>query len=182
MTASASVIVWFWASVVGALIGRPRWYRRQELVVLADRRQRALELGQQAHLHRHGPGMLEAPGRHEVTDGRLVGAAQHQRRVDRPEQLRLPMDPPELEQPDHLLRPGLAPVALDQRLPEAVVALRPAAEPTPLLQRLAAGERAGLALQHVEVVLEIEDLLVPAVAPLVTGHALALVPDLHAGG
>src|SRR5688572_20103550 len=122
--------------------------------------------------------MFKALSRHEVTHRRLVGAAQDQRRVNRSLQRRMPVRPAQLEQPDHLLRPGLATVALDQCLPESVVALRPAAEPSPLLQRLAPSERARLALQHVEVVFEIEDLLVPTVAPLVTGNALALVPDL----
>ena len=182
MTVSASVAVWFWTSVAAALIGPPPRPRVQQLVVLADRGQRPLELGQHPDLHRRGSGMLQALGRHEVAHRRLVGAAQHQRRVDRSLQRRLPVRPAQLEQPDHRLRPGLAPVALDQRLPEAVVARRPAAELAPLLQRLAPGERAGLALQHVEVVLEVQDLLVAAVAALVAGDPLALVPDLDVRG
>jgi hypothetical protein len=74
-----------------------------------------------------------------------------------------------------------ASVALHQCLPVLVVADRPASSASPLLEWFAAGECARFALQHVHVVLEVEDLLMALVRARVTCHAAALVPDLDAG-
>ena len=92
------------------------------------------------------------------------------------------MAPPELQQLDHGFGPGGAAVPLDQPRPEQVVARRPASELAPLLQGLAAGQCSWFVRQNVQVVLEVEDLLVPAVAALVLGDPPTVMPDLEAGG
>src|SRR6266852_275366 len=69
-------------------------------------------------------------------------------------------------------------MALDQPVPELVVAHWPATSSTPLLQRLAAGEGARLVLEHVQIVFKVEHVLIPTVATGVTCDAAAFVPDL----
>ena len=75
----------------------------------------------------------------------------------------------------------LASVALHECLPVLVVADRPATSASPLLQRFAAGECAWFVLQHVQVVLQVEDLLMAVVRAHVASDAATLVPDLDAG-
>jgi hypothetical protein len=79
--------------------------------------------------------------------GRGVGAAQVERRLDGHAQPSEAVLAAELEQLDHRLGAQLAPLALHERLPQAVVASWPASVLTPLGQRLAACQRARLALE-----------------------------------
>ena len=69
-------------------------------------------------------------------------------------------------------------VADHQLLPDPVIARGPTAPLPPLLERFASRQRAGLALQRLEVVLQIENLLKPAVAAFMAGDALSVVPNL----
>src|SRR5712692_2248255 len=86
--------------------------------------------------------------------------------------------PTELQQLDHCPGPILAPMPFHQPVPELVVAVGPASSSTPLVQGFAAGECAWLVLEHVQVVLEVEYLLVTTVRASVTCDAVARVPDL----
>src|SRR5712691_5347271 len=113
-----------------------------------------------------------------MLDRRRVGAAQPQRRLDRTLQTRMAEAPTELQQLDHCPGPILAPMPLHQPVPELVVAVGPASSSTPLVQRFAAGEGAWLVLEHVQVVLQVEDLLMTTVRAGMTCDAAALVPDL----
>src|SRR6266542_3107463 len=113
-----------------------------------------------------------------MLDRRRVGTAQSQRRLDRTLQTRRAEPPPELQQFDHRPGPVLTSMTLVQPVPELVVAVGPASSSTPLVQRFAAGERAWLVLEHVQVVLQVEHLLVTTVRAGVTCDAAPLVPDL----
>src|SRR4051812_24183970 len=102
-------------------------------------------------------------GGEQMPHRRCVGATQVERGLDRDAQLSEAVLTSELQQLDHRPRPKLPTLALHERLPQTVVARRPAPRLTPLLQRLAARECAWLTLEHVEVVLQVKDLLVPSI-------------------
>ena len=72
-------------------------------------------------------------------------------------------------------------VSFLQALPEPVEALRPASAFAPLLQRTRSRQRSRFLLQHVEIVLQIEHLLIATETALVPRHALPLLPDLDIG-
>src|SRR5205823_14697870 len=57
----------------------------------------------------------------------------------------------------------------------------PASSTPPLLEGFAASERARLVLEHVQVVVQVEDLLMPLVRARVARNAASLVPDLDRG-
>src|ERR1700730_14026368 len=78
--------------------------------------------------------------------------------------------------------PSLPALPLGQPAPQPVVTLRPPALSSPLCQRRRSAQRAGLPVQHFEVVFQIEDLLQTAVAALVAGDPVAVVPELDRGG
>src|SRR5579859_527040 len=113
--------------------------------------------------------------------GGAIDAAQLKRRFDRRPQTLVAMMAAELKQPDHRFGSVLPSVALHERLPVLVVVGRPASSASPLLQRFAAGERARLVLEYVQVVLQVEDLLVTVVRAGVACDTVALVPDLNVG-
>jgi transposase len=70
---------------------------------------------------------------------------------------------------------------LIQPPPQRVIVGRPAPAAAPLLERLGAGHRTRLALEDVEVVIEVQNLLTAAVTALMTGNTSAAVPDLEMG-
>ena len=113
--------------------------------------------------------------------GGLVTAAPRQRRLDRPLQGRRPVGPRQLQDADHLARPGLFAMPAHEVRPQRVVARRPQAPRAALRQRRGARQRSGLAHQHVEVVLELEDRLEPHVQSLVPGETVPVRPQLHMG-
>src|SRR5271170_7978725 len=69
-------------------------------------------------------------------------------------------------------------MAYFEPLPELVITRRPTAGLAPLVQRFRPSKRAGLAVQHVQIVLQIKDLLADTIAAFVASHALTLVPHL----
>src|ERR1039458_795549 len=77
---------------------------------------------------------------------------------------------------------GLASLPLDHLLPDPVVTLRPPALSPPLRQRRRTAQRAGLALQHIEVVFQIEYLLQSAITTFVAGAPAAMVTELDRAG
>ena len=89
------------------------------------------------------------------------------------------MFPSQKQQLDHRLRTGLLPTPLLQLLPQPVEAARPQPSLSPLLQWARASERSRFLLKHVQVVLQIQDMLAAAVASLVRSHLPAAVPDTH---
>src|SRR5262249_55622201 len=125
--------------------------------------------------------VLQRLGGQQMPHRRGVGATQVEGGLDRNAQLSEAMLTSEPQQLDHRLRPKLTPLAVHKCLPHTVVARRPASSLTPLLEWLAASERTWLALEHVQVVLQVEQLLVPSVRARVASDAAALVPDLDAG-
>jgi len=78
-----------------------------------------------------------------------------------------------------MARVMLSSLPFDQLIPDPVVALGPPALSPPLRQRRRTAQRARLAVEHVEVVFQIEDLLQAAVATLVAGDPVAVVAELH---
>src|ERR1019366_10623018 len=78
----------------------------------------------------------------------------------------------------HRTGAGLTPLPFDHLLPDPVVTLRPSALSPPLRQRRRSAQRAGLPVQHVEVVFQIEDLLQSAVTAFVAGDPAAMVTEL----
>src|SRR5258708_28059502 len=85
----------------------------------------------------------------------------------------------QLEQVDHLPGTALLSVPFDERLPDPVETRRPQAGLPSLFQRLRSGECAWLAIQNIEIVLQIQDLLLAAITTLATGCAPALLPKLY---
>src|SRR5437667_7962750 len=79
---------------------------------------------------------------------------------------------------DHLPRAWVFAVSFLQALPEPVETLRPASAFAPLPQRTRSRQSSRFLLQHVEIVLQIEHLLIAAETALVPRHALPLLPDL----
>src|ERR1700739_1361421 len=65
-----------------------------------------------------------------------------------------------------------------QRMPQPIERLGPASRLAPLRQCSRAGQSAGLALQHVKIVLQIEYLLLAAEAAFVASDTPTFVPQL----
>src|SRR3954451_14881357 len=113
--------------------------------------------------------------------GRIVTAA-CQCRFDRFSQLRVPVLLRQLEQLDHLPGAALLAVPSDERFPDPIETRRPQTSLPPLFQRLRSGQRPWLAIENVEIVFEIQDLLLTAVTALVTRDTPAVVPQLNSAG
>src|SRR6266404_6711767 len=111
-----------------------------------------------------------------MTDRGNIGTAQIECLFDGGCEPRIAELAADADQLHHGSCPGLASLPLDQLRPDPVITLRPAALSPPLRQRRRSAQRAGLAVQHVEVVFQIEDLLQTAVATLVAGDPVAVVP------
>src|ERR1700693_4351761 len=94
-------------------------------------------------------------------------------------ELLLPVLFAQLKERDHLLRAFLLAVTLNQALPKVIKAGGPAPGLAPLVERLAPGECAGLVVEGVEVMLQIEKLLVAPIAALVHRQSPPLVPDFN---
>ena len=87
----------------------------------------------------------------------------------------------EHDHPDHRSCAVLPAVTLIQSPPQRVKLGRPPSALPPLLERLGAGHRPRLALEHVEIVIEVENLLPAAVTALMPGDTDTVVPDLEMG-
>src|SRR5271156_3607693 len=99
-----------------------------------------------------------------MADRGHIGAAHLQCLVDSCGQLRIAELAAHPDHLDHGTCAMLSSPPFDQLIPDSVVALGPSALSPPLRQRRRTAQRAGLALQYIEVVLQIEDLLLTAVA------------------
>jgi hypothetical protein len=110
-----------------------------------------------------------------------IGAAQFDGLRDGTSELIASRTVTEVEQRDHLASAVLTAQAFDHPLPEQVIARRPSPLRTPLGQRRRACECAWLALQHIEIVFEIEDLLTLAIAAFMPCDTLATGPYLDIG-
>src|SRR6266540_1642487 len=66
-----------------------------------------------------------------------------------------------------------------QCLPQSVEALRPTSRLAPLHERSRSRQRPWLLAQHVEIVLQVEDLLLTAVAAFMPCQAHAFMPQLN---
>src|SRR5439155_26367809 len=88
----------------------------------------------------------------------------------------------ELEQIDHLPGPALFAVALHERFPYPVEAGRPRTGLALLLEWFRSRQCARLAIQNIQVMLQLEDLLLPPVTTLMPGHAQARMPQLDGAG
>jgi len=73
---------------------------------------------------------------------------------------------------------ALLAVPFDERFPDPVETRRPQTSLPPLFQRLRSGQRPWLAIENVEIVFKIQDLLLTAVTALVTGDTPAVMPQL----
>ncbi len=159
-----------------------RFRRRQQQVVLAQHRQRTL-VALQLLPSSQPSQRSDAPARRSSADG----APPPHPCSPAPALVRPPAsgDPSPAacpaQQLDHRPRARLLGHAAPSALPQPVETLRPAPALPPLLQRRRTGQRSRLSLQHVQVMLQIQHLLVAPEAALVPRHALPLVPDLHIG-
>src|SRR5450755_1243368 len=82
-----------------------------------------------------------------------------------------------LQNSDHFACPCLLAQTTDQTFPEAVVNRWPAAHLSALFQRFRSRHCARLMLQHIQIMLQVEQLLIFVVAPFVTAHALVVMPE-----
>ena len=103
-------------------------------------------------------------------------AAHLSRRFDRRPQLLSAMHSRQLQDRDHLACPGLLAQSANQPLPESVVTGGPATHLTALLQGFGSGHCAGLMLEHIQVVLQVEHLLLFVITSFVPADALVVVP------
>src|SRR5206468_8480841 len=83
---------------------------------------------------------------------------------------------------DHGARSGLLALPLLENIPVLVVAGRPPSLRAPLLQRCRPRQRSRLPLQRFQIVVQIENFLLPPKAALMPCQALALTPYLHVAG
>src|SRR5450432_866363 len=108
--------------------------------------------------------------------------AHRQRLLDGNSQLVPAVTGAEFEQFDHLpctLGPAMPQV---QRLPQLIEGCRPAPCLPPLRQWSRACQCARLLAQHIQIMLQIEDLLLSAVAAFMPGNTLACVTQLNRSG
>src|SRR5579875_30571 len=113
---------------------------------------------------------------HQVADGGYIMVAKRERLFHGGAQ-RLPaVASAQLKQLDHLPCAMLAAMPNVQRLPQPVEGLWPAPGLAPLGQSRRTGQGAGLAFEHIEIVLQIQDLLLATVAAFMAGDALAFMP------
>jgi hypothetical protein len=155
-----------------------RGSRTEELVVLKHHRQRSSVPFQCTDVDGFTFGLPQIVCVQQVLDRRGIIAAAGQCRFDRLLQLLLSMLLRQFEQFNHLPRAILFSVTLHERFPDPVEARRPQTGLALLLLRLRSRERARLAIQDIQVMLLIDDLLLPPVTTLVPGHASARMTQL----
>ena len=80
---------------------------------------------------------------------------------------------------DHLFGSALLAMPIHQRLPDLIETCWPEAGPTLLLQRPRSRQCARLAIEHIEIMFQVEDLLLAPVTPLVASDTAAVVPEFH---
>src|SRR5579864_419241 len=107
--------------------------------------------------------------------GHIETASRHCR-LDRFLQLEMTVFRSQLEQLDHLPGAALFAVTFDKGLPDAIEAGGPQTSLPSLFQRLRSGQCARLAIQHIQVMLQLQDLLLTAVTPFVMSDTAAVVP------
>jgi len=88
----------------------------------------------------------------------------------------------QLEQFDHLPGAALLAMTFDERLPDAIKTRGPSTGLPSLFQWLRSSQCARLAIQHVEIMFEIEDLLLPALTSFVPSDTPAVVPKFDRAG
>src|SRR5665213_2081282 len=87
----------------------------------------------------------------------------------------------EFEQLDHLPRAQGSAMTQVQRLPQLIEGLWPASRLPPLCQRSGAGQCARLLAQHVQIMFQIKNLLLAAIAAFMPRNALAPMTQLNCG-
>ena len=123
-------------------------------------------------------GRSNCSAQHQMPDRGNIVTAERERLLDRGSQPAPAIAGSELKQFDHLPRALLTAMAHVQPMPQPVEGLGPAPCLAPLGQCRRSGQCAGLALQHIQVVLQIEHLLLAAEAAFVASHAPPFVPQL----
>src|SRR5439155_6823668 len=88
----------------------------------------------------------------------------------------------EFQQTDHLPGTTLLPLPRHQRLPDPVETRRPQTRLPLLIQSRRSRQSPRLPPQHVEVVLQLENLLLVPVTTRVASHTVPFVPQLHRAG
>src|SRR5438093_3565805 len=110
-----------------------------------------------------------------------IGAAKFKRRIQRSLQRRRSVLASEHQHLDHRAGAFLLTLPMLKARPELVIARRPTALCTPLLERRRTGQGARFLHQHLEVMLQVEYFLLAPEATLVTGEQAALLPELDIG-
>src|SRR5271167_1585033 len=80
---------------------------------------------------------------------------------------------------DHLARAALLSMTTDQLVEESIVTGRPPSSLPPRRERFGSGQRARLALEHIQIMFQLRHLLMAFVTALVARDAAALVANLH---
>src|SRR5271167_158498 len=104
-----------------------------------------------------------------------VSTAQRHGLLDCRTQPRMAVRPHQREHLDHLARTARFAVPLDELVEQPIITGWPQAFRAPAGERLRSRQRARLALQHVEVMLQFQNLLLTSVAAFMAGEAAALV-------
>ena len=112
-------------------------------------------------------------GSKQVTDRSTIMTAHRQRLLDGNTQSVPAMAGAEFEQLDHLPRAFGSAMPQVQRLPQLIEGCGPSPRLPPLRQRSRACQCPRLLAQYVKIMLQIEDLLLSAVAAFVPGNTLA---------
>src|SRR4051794_18432447 len=158
---------------------RRRPVRQQPIVVLQTGLRPVIAI-QCADMRRSGlRRLILAVDAQQITNRAYVRTAQLQRFFHGLTYLRRSTLPRQQQNVDHRASPFLLALALAQHIPELVVASRPSPLCPALLQRRRAGQRTRLLRQHIQVMLQLEDLLMPFIAALMPSQTPGLMPDLH---
>ena len=148
----------------------------QELVVASHHRQRPFVASKIADLDRCNPRPVQLFGSEQVPDRCVIMTTQRQRLLDGNTQSIPAMAGTEFEQLDPLSRALGSAMAQVQLLPSLIERCWPAPRLPPLCQWSRSCQCTWLLAQHVQIVLQIEDLPLAAVAAFMSSHALASMP------
>jgi hypothetical protein len=151
----------------------------EQLVIAAYHRQRSFVASQMPYIDGGQGRPLDLFGDYQMPDGGNILTAERECLLYCGSQLTPAIAGSELQQLDHLPRALLTTMARVQPMPPPVEGLWPAPCLAPLGQCSRPGQCAGLALQHIQVVLQIEHLLLAAEAAFVPRHTPALMPQLN---
>src|ERR1035437_1247144 len=115
----------------------------------------------------------------QVPNSGRIGAPRCQSLLNRVPKPIMAMLPDEHQHLDHLFGSALLAMPIHQGLPGLIETCWPEAGPALLLQWPRSRQCTRLAIEHIEIMFQVEDLLLAPVTPLVASDTAAVVPEFH---